>query len=218
MQINRVRVVCAFILLTSLSASGQPRGSRALEAPPVANSEAEKRILSVLEEARKTGDVYLEVPVADGRMLRLLTEAANAKQVVEFGTSTGYSGLWFSLALQKTGGKMTTFEIDANRAAHARKHFEQAGVDRLITVVEGDAHRNVRQLHGPVDVVFIDADKGGYVDYLNAVLPLVRPGGLILAHNIEMAPEYVKAVTTDPSLETVFYMQGAGLGVTLKKR
>ena len=131
-------------------------------------------------------------------MLRLLTEAANAKQVVEFGTSTGYSGLWFSLALQKTGGKMTTFEIDANRAAHARKHFEQAGVDRLITVVEGDAHRNVRQLHGPVDVVFIDADKGGYVDYLNAVLPLVRPGGLILAHNIEMAPEYVKAVTTDP--------------------
>ena len=200
--------------LVSATAFGQGRSADEL---PLANSEDEKRILSVLDEARRTGDVYLEVPVADGRMLRLLTEVAGAKQVVEIGTSTGYSGLWFTLALRKTGGKLTTFELDHERATHARRHFDQAGVSNLVTLIEGDAHKNVPKLKGPADVVFIDADKGGYVDYLKSTLPLVRPGGLILAHNIEMVPDYVKMVTTDPSLETVFYKQGNGLGITLKK-
>jgi predicted O-methyltransferase YrrM len=190
----------------------------ALAAPPLARTEAERRILAVLDQARSSGDVYLEVPIIDGRMLRLLTEAAGARNVVEIGTSTGYSGLWLCLALQKTGGKLTTFEIDPGRAAEARKHFQQAGVGPMVTVVEGDAHENVKRLKEPIDVVFIDADKQGYVDYLSRLLPLVRPGGLILAHNVDSAPEYIKAVTTNPDLETVFYMQGAGLGVTLKKR
>ena len=199
----------------------QRRGSRGSEPggePPRPNTPEEKRILDTINEVRRSGNVYLEVPDTDGRMLRVITETANAKRVVEVGTSTGYSGLWISLALQRTGGQMTTLEIDPGRAAHAREHFRQAGVDRIITVVEGDAHKTVRQIKGPVDVVFIDADKPGYVDYLNALLPLVRPGGVIMAHNIDSAPDYVKAVTTDPNVETVFYMQGNGLGITLKKR
>ena len=87
----------------------------------------------------------------------------------------------------------------------------------MVTVVEGDAHEQVAKIKGPVDVVFIDADKDGYVDYLNKLLPKVRPGGLILAHNLEMVPAYVKAVTSNPQLETIFYREGAGLVVTLKK-
>lgn len=172
----------------------------------------------MLDEAQRSGDVYLQVPLADGRMLRILTELTGAKSVVEVGTSTGYSGLWFCLALQKTGGKLTTFEIDAGRAARARKHFQQAGVDGIVNLIEGNAHQNVTQVKGPVDVVFIDADKEGYVDYLSKLLPMVRPGGLILAHNVEMVPDYVKTVTTSPDLETVFYMEGGGLAITLKKR
>jgi predicted O-methyltransferase YrrM len=156
--------------------------------------------------------------MVDGRALRLLTEAAGAKNVVEIGTSTGYSGLWLSLALQATGGHLTTFEYDHGRASMARDHFRKAGVEQAVTIVEGDAHENVTKLKGPIDVAFIDADKDGYMDYLHKVLPLVRPGGLILAHNVEMVPDYVKAVTTSADLETVFYMEGGGLGVTLKKR
>jgi predicted O-methyltransferase YrrM len=79
----------------------------------------------------------------------------------------------------------------------------------------------VKQLKGPIDVAFIDADKEGYEDYLQKLLPLVRPGGLILAHNVNagMAREgYVKQVTSNPDLETVFYSDGSGLSVTLKKR
>jgi caffeoyl-CoA O-methyltransferase len=151
-------------------------------------------------------------------MLRLLTEAVGAKNVVEIGTSTGLSALWICMGLEKTGGKLTTFELDPQRAALAREHFKQAAVDQFVTIIQGDAHQKVTTLKEPVDVLFIDADKGGYVDYLNKILPLVRPGGIVLAHNIDMVPEYVKAVTANPKLETVFYMQGNQLGVTLKKR
>lgn len=184
------------------------------QGPVSANTEAERRVLAVLEGMRQSGTRHLSVDDKAGRLLRLLTEAINAKNVVEVGTSTGYSGLWLSLALQKTGGRLTTFEIDPGRAAQAREHFRKAGVAQLVTVVEGDAHKTVTQLQEPIDLVFIDADWGGYTDYLNKLLPLVRPGGLILAHNAESVPDYVKAVTTRPDLETVF----VGPSITLKKR
>jgi caffeoyl-CoA O-methyltransferase len=187
-------------------------------ADPAARNAAEKKVLSVLDEMQSTGKTFLSVGAVEGRMLRLLTEAANAKSVVEIGTSTGYSGLWFCLALQSTGGKLTTFEIDRERAELARGHFRRAGVEQLVTVVEGDAHQNITRLAGPIDVVFIDADKEGYVDYLNKLLPLVRPGGLILTDNVDNAPEYVKAVSENADLETLYYSDGEGLGISLKKR
>jgi caffeoyl-CoA O-methyltransferase len=184
----------------------------------------EKRILNVLEEMLY--DQYsamLSVPPEDGRVLRLLTEATGARHVVEIGTSNGYASIWFCLALRTTGGKLTTFEIDARRASIARENFKRAGVDKLVTVIEGDAHEKVTTLKEPIDIVFIDADKDGYLDYLNKLLPLVRPGGLILAHNTtdvgSQMQDYLEAITTNPELETIFLHKATtGIGVTLKKR
>lgn len=183
--------------------------------PPLAADEAEKRILEVAESVER----HLNVPREDGRLIRLLAESIGAKTAVEFGTSTGYSGLWFALALRKTGGKLTTYEYDLGRAETARANFERAGVAGLITVVVGDAHQTARNLQGPIDIVFIDADKEGYRDYLDKVLPHVRPGGLILAHNIgriSQNPAYMDAVTNNPALETIKI--NAEMAVTLKKR
>lgn len=74
----------------------------------------------------------------------------------------------------------------------------------------------------PIDLLFLDADKAGYLDYLNKLLPLVRPGGLVIAHNMRFPrpdPKYLEAVTTNPGLETIFlHMEAAGVGVTMKKR
>lgn len=209
------------VLLAGVSVvGGQERPARAPlpPNPPVAQTEAERKILAIMDHMVKFHQTYLSVPAQDGAALRLLTEAADAQRVVEIGTSTGYSGLWFCLALEKTGGHLTTFEIDHERASMARGHFKDAGVEDLVTVVEGDAHEQVAKLKAPIDVAFIDADKPGYVDYLNKLLPWVRPGGLILAHNVDMVPDYVKAVTANPELETIFYMQGGGLAVSLRKR
>lgn len=194
------------------------------ESEPAAVRVQETRILNVLEEMLH--DQYgamLSVPPEDGKVLRLLAEATGARHVVEIGTSNGYASIWFCLALRNTGGKLTTFEIDARRASLARENFKRAGVDKLVTIIEGNAHEKVKMLKGPIDIVFIDADKDGYLDYLKKLLPLVRPGGLILAHNTtdasSLMQDYLEAITTNPELETIFlHEQTTGIGVTLKKR
>jgi predicted O-methyltransferase YrrM len=193
-----------------------------MDKPPTAKNETEKKILAVLDELdRSGGRGMMNVPAEDGRLLRLLAETIGAQHIVEIGTSNGVSGLWQCLALRATGGRLTTFEIDAGRAALARENFKKAGVADLITLIEGDAHEKVTDVQGPVDMCFVDADKEGYHDYLTKLLPKVRPGGLIVAHNINpgMAdPTFLAAITTNPDLETVFYQQGGGVSVTLKKR
>ncbi len=194
-----------------------------LKRGPLPGSDEEKRILNVLDEMdRNERRGMMNVPKEDGRLLRVLAESIGAQQVVEVGTSNGYSTIWLCLALRSTGGKVTTFEYDAHRAGLARQNFKRAGVEGLVTLVEGDAHVEVTKLTEPIDLVFLDADKPGYLDYLNKLLPLVRPGGLIVAHNmVSPAPDpaFVEAITTNPGLETIFLnMDAAGVGVSLKKR
>jgi caffeoyl-CoA O-methyltransferase len=224
-----IEITCVFAVIVLLVTGiphlrAQLRGSQgSLEGPPIAKNDAEKKILAVLEDLdRNQRRGNLNVPMEDARLLRILTESINAKHVVELGTSNGYSGIWFSLALRTTIGKLTTYEIDARRAKLARENFRRAGVDHLVTLIEGDAHVEVTKLKEPIDLLFIDADKEGYIDYLNKLMSLVRPGGLVVAHNMRIPdpdPRYIKAITTNPELETIFLnMHSAGIAVTLKKR
>ena len=230
-MLKRVIIITLAIILllaTVQSLTAQPEGrmfggrrgrdfSTAIGRPPVPMNEQEKKILSVLEDMRLNQSAgMMNVPQEDGRILRLLTEATNAKNVVEIGTSNGYSGIWFCLALRTTGGKLITHDVDEGRASLARENFKRSGVDDLVTLVIGNAHETVTRLKEPIDILFIDADKSGYLDYLNKLLPLVRPGGLILSHNINSTgQDYINAITTNPELETI---QEQGVTVTLKKR
>lgn len=204
-------------------ACGQPDpdGELPFENPLLPKDSVEERILTTLEEMR-AGQRYYNVSVRDGRLLRLLTETTNAQRVVEVGTSTGESALWFALALKETGGHLYTHEIDEERARVARENFRSAGVDGQITLIEGDAHETVQRYEEPIDIVFLDADKSGYPDYLEKLLPLVRPGGLVIAHNMNQPdpdPQYIEAITKNPELESAFvFMESAGLGITMKKR
>jgi caffeoyl-CoA O-methyltransferase len=192
-------------------------GSSAIEQQPLGADGQEKKILSVLEDMdQNQSRGMMNVSQEDGRILRLLTESIGAKHVVEIGTSNGYSGIWFCLALRTTGGRLTTHDIDEGRASLARENFKRAGVDKMVTLVMGDAHETVKRIKEPIDILFIDADKEGYLDYLNKLLPLVRPGGFILSHNINMIGQnYIDAITKNPSLET---LQLQAVTVTLKKR
>ncbi len=176
---------------------------------PLPRDEAEKRIVAVMEDmqdnqSRGMGNVYPE----DGRLMRLLTEAVQAKHVVELGTANGYSALWFCLALRSTGGTLTTHEFDPERIVLAKENFKRAGIEDIVTLVEGDAHQTIKNLKGPVDVVLLDAEKEGFCDYLQKLLPLVRKGGLIFAHDstghAHLMDDYFKAIAENPDLETVF--------------
>ena len=168
---------------------GQGRGGAAMETaadpgkPPLPRDDGEKRILAALDQARQ-GQRYANVSTADGRLLRQLTESMGAKRVVELGTSTGESGLWFSMALRKTGGKLYTHDLDPGRIAVARENFKRGGVNDIVVITEGDAHQTAIKNTDPIDILFIDAEKEGYDAYLKELLPYVRPGGLIIAHNM----------------------------------
>jgi len=233
----RTLLILSVLAITACNPSGMAQQPGRTEARPgpvrggvqlfpsetVPKNDREKAILAVLEEMdRNQRRGSMSVPAADGRFLRILAETTDAKHVVELGTSIGYSGIWFCLALESTDGKLTTFEIDPGRAAKARENFERAGVTNRITLVIGDAHERMTEVVGPVDIVFLDADKQGYVDYLEKLLPKLRPGGLVIAHNMsprQSDPRYVEAITTNPELETLFVSAGAsGIGVSMKKR
>lgn len=201
---------------------GVAAGSEAaLQKEPLAKDDQEEQILKAMA-AMRDGPRYRNVSPDDGRLLRMLVESMDAKQVVEIGTSTGESATWIALGLRKTGGHVYTHEIDESRAKIAQENFKKAGVDKIVTLVLGDAHETVKQYKDPIDILFLDADKEGYIDYLEKLVPLLRPGGLVIAHNMntrQADPNYVKAITENPNLETLILLkEGTGVGVTLKKR
>src|SRR5579871_4005104 len=102
---KRTATILAMVIVVTPGAFSQRRGAGATapenaQNPPLAQTEAEKRILSTMNDVVAAGELYANVPVTDGRMLRLVTEAVNAKTVIEIGTSTGISGMWFCMALE----------------------------------------------------------------------------------------------------------------------
>ncbi len=225
MEANKKHLLVTICAAALIALTGGCAGSdNTIKNSSIVNTNAEAKILSVLEDMSNDQNYApWNITPEEGRLVRILTETAGAKHVVEIGTSIGYTTLWFCLALQTTGGRITTHEIDPYRISLASENFEKAGVSHLVTIVEGDAHKTVTRLKEPIDILYIDADKAGYFDYLTKLLPLVRPGGLILAHDTtKLASEmqdYLKAITNNPELETIsLYKQPSGLSVTLKKR
>jgi len=196
-------------------------GAPKIDSPPLGKDAKEKQALAALDEMTK-GKWYLNITTREGRVLRQLVEATGAKCVVEIGTSSGYSTIWLALGVRAVGGKVYTHEIDPKKIEIARKNFKKAGVDDLITIIEGDAHKTIKQHKGPIDVVFLDAEKKGYLDYLTQLLPRVRPGGLIFGHDMHGRmpdPRYIKAITKNPALDTSFIMmESFGMSMTVKKR
>jgi len=220
MQRKKIILIAVSIILPGIihPAAGQDF----FASRPMPKDATEERILDVLNEMQGNGRRMQSVPMDDGRFLRLLAESMDAQHVVEIGTSQGFSSIWFCLALVRTGGELTTYEIDPERAKIAKGNFERAGVGDIVTLVLGDAHEEAEEFEGEIDILFIDADKSGYIDYLEELLPKVRPGGLIVAHNITpgMAdPRYVDAITENPDLESLLvHLQSGGISVTMKKR
>jgi caffeoyl-CoA O-methyltransferase len=118
-----------------------------------------------------------------GSFLRFLVRLIGAKNIVEVGTFTGYSGICMALGLPE-GGNLTTLESDIRMKSFHETFFNQAGVANKIKVIYGDAHQTLPELKGPFDLAFIDADKKGYLYYYETLLPMMRPGGLIVADNV----------------------------------
>lgn len=154
----------------------------------------------------------------DGRYLHDLVVKLKAKRVLEIGTASGYTGIWMAMGLRKTGGRLLTLEIHEARHAAAREHFAQAGLADLAEVRLADAVEEVKRLDGPFDLVFIDAVKTDYLHYYEQLLPKLRAGGAIAAHNVrtrsaELAP-FLDRIKSDPRVRTQFY-NGSPQGISV---
>jgi predicted O-methyltransferase YrrM len=141
----------------------------------------------LLEELAQETRETLRIPqmltgAVEGRFLQFLVAALGARRVLELGTYSGYSALSMAGGLPD-GGRIDTCEIDEQHAAVARRYIERAGLADRITVHVGPALETATRLDGPWDFVFIDADKEGYVDYYEAVLPKLAENGMIAADN-----------------------------------
>lgn len=123
-----------------------------------------------------------QVPRETGRFIAVLAALAPAAEWIEIGTSAGYSTLWLSRACRERGQRLRTYEILAAKAALARETFAAAGVGDVIELVEGDFLAHADQL-GPIGFCFLDAEKEVYSACYDVVVPLLVPGGVLVADN-----------------------------------
>ena len=205
----------ALSLLPTLGCSS----SRAQEG--TGSSPADAQVRAFLDRQRWRD---LNVPASDGRLLYNLVLEKKFTRALEIGTSTGHSGIWIAWALSKTGGKLTTFEIDPRRHQEALANFKATGLAAYVDARLGDAHRLVPALDGPFDFVFSDADKEWYTNYFVAVWPKVVPGGCFTAHNVGSSGQtgirefLAHLKTVKDGTTTIDNSSSAGVSITCKRR
>lgn len=119
-----------------------------------------------------------------GRLLHTLVLAARPRAIIEIGTSGGYSTIWLATAARDVGASVTTLEIDPVKVRLANANLHAAGVDDVATVAEGDAFAHLRTRAEPADFVFLDAEKEDYLAFFELIVPLLPPGGVLVADNL----------------------------------
>lgn len=195
------------------------------------SSPASELIDALAAETRATQKYpQMLIGSVEGSLLRTLAKAIRAERILEIGTYTGYSALWMAEALPD-GGTLITCDTDPVSTALARQYWARSPDGDKIELRLGDASDTVKTLEGPFDLVFLDADKRGYVDYWETCVPMVRSGGLLIADNVlwggaVLAPEsasdlalveFNKHVTADPRVDNTLLSVRDGLMVALKR-
>jgi predicted O-methyltransferase YrrM len=188
---------------------------------PQAFKELDARVEKFLSENRRSWH-DLNVPYSDGKVLYNLIIKNNYRRVLEIGTSTGHSAIWMAWALSKTGGKLITIEIDEGRYKTALKNFRKAGVEEFIDARLADAHQLVRELKGPFDFVFSDADKEWYTQYFKDAEPKLIVGGCFTAHNVSDGfggiKEFLDYIRSLPNYQTTIdHSSSSGVSISYKK-
>lgn len=172
----------------------------------------------------------MNVPASDGRLLYDLIVKNGYTRALEIGTSTGHSGIWIAWALSKTGGKLITIEISESRYREAMANFKAAGLSDYVDARLANAHELVKELEGPFDFVFSDADKDWYKNYFVELSPKLEVGGCFTAHNIPKPNSRQRGYGMSGTLEFINYVKGLdnyettvdnsgnGLSISYKRR
>ncbi len=164
----------------------------------------------------------MNIPDEDGQVLFYLIVKNGYTSALEIGTSTGHSTIWMAWALSKTGGKLITIDNDEGRYNTAIANLEKAGLSSYVDARLADAHQLVKELKGPFDFVFSDADKSWYTQYFIDVDPKLKIGGCFTAHNVRNnfggTREFVEYVEKQDNYETMINKESiSGISISYKK-
>ncbi|MGD0729927.1 MAG: O-methyltransferase [Terracidiphilus sp.] len=166
----------------------------------------DEKLDAALEVNRKAGLPAIDVSRLQGKFLHLLARIGGARRILEIGTLGGYSTIWLARALPG-GGRVVTLEYDPHHAEVARENLRNAGVLDRVDLRVGRALDSLQSLEksgaAPFDLIFIDADKGGYPNYLEWALRLSRVGTVIVADNVVREGEVIDAKSRDPLVQGV---------------
>ncbi|MDP8244141.1 MAG: class I SAM-dependent methyltransferase [Candidatus Hinthialibacter antarcticus] len=169
--------------------------------------------------------IGLNTTPGDARFLSIMIEAAQCKRGVEVGTATGYGALLMGIAFERTGGHLTTIDIDPKMVVAAREHIEKMDLTDSVTVVEGDALKVLPDLEGKYDFLFLDALKKDYFNYFKAIAPKLTPGAVIIADNVirfkDEMKDFLDAMENDPHFDIQIIQcseeKGDGMAVIVKR-
>lgn len=175
--------VCVCLLPAAEAQAQAARAAATRTQETGTTAELDRRVQAFLDAERDKWD-YLNVPYQDGKILHDLVLQGGHKLILEIGTSTGHSTVWLAWAAAKTGGRLTTIEIDRSRYLRALANLKRAGVAEYVDARLADAHELVKALPGPWDFVFQDADKEWYLQYFRDLEAKMAPGGCYTAHNV----------------------------------
>ena len=165
---------------------------------------------------------YRNIEAESAKLLGMLVRTQQSKQILEIGTSTGYSTLWLAEAAKSVGGKVQTLEINAFRSAQAKKYAEEFGLESFIDFWVGDASDYLAQATESYDLILLDAERGCYVSYLNDLKRLLQFSGntLIVDNVISHAAEvkdFLELIKADENYMSTILPVGAGLCLVVLK-
>lgn len=217
------RIALLVALVAAVSVAAQSPARAQLRASRPVTPAADPTVANLLAGIRAADKGQLAVSEEDGRFLRVLVGATGARHVLEIGAASGYSAIWIGLGLRQTGGTLVTIEYDPVRAKEATANIQRAGLSDIVTVIAGDAFKEIAKVQGQFDLVFLDAWKPDYKKFFDLVFPRVTPGGLFLAHNVinkkNDMPDFLSIIETHPQALTTTVSPGhEGISMTYKKR
>lgn len=165
---------------------------------------------------------YRNIEAESAKLLGMLVRTQQSKQILEIGTSTGYSTLWLAEAAKSVGGKVQTLEINAFRSAQAKKYAEEFGLENFIDFWVGDASDYLAQAAESYDLILLDAERGCYVSYWNDLKRLLQFSGntLIVDNVISHAAEvkdFLELIKADENYMSTILPVGAGLCLVVLK-
>lgn len=186
-----------------LWASSLP-SAEAAEASPVAPpADLQQFRADFVKDFKRIG---LNTAPGDAAFLRIMVESCRAQRGVEIGTATGYGAMLMGLGFERTGGQLITVDIDPKMVAAARENLQKMQLDKVVTVVEGDALQVIPKLEGEFDFAFIDAVKQDYLKYFQGLEPKLKPGALIIADNVIQSAgqmrDFLEYVQNSPNYHT----------------